>query len=74
MLEISGQRERHGRKAGRELVHCFKNHRTLNNIKHPMVHGDQRQLWDTLGEAFLELRVFEQDMELPGISGTLRSV
>lgn len=69
MLEISGQRERHGRKAGRELVHCSKDHRTLNN----MVHGDQRQLWDTLGEAFLELRVFEQDMEVPGISWTLRS-
>lgn len=28
MLEISGQRE---------LVHCSKDHRTLNNIKHP--HG-----------------------------------
>lgn len=37
--------EREGRKAGRKLTSCSKDHRTLNNVKHPMAQADHRQLW-----------------------------
>lgn len=49
-----GRGGRHGRKAERELAPCTKDHRTLTNIKNPVVQADQRQPWDTRREAILE--------------------